>query len=85
MNRKTFLPMWDSSKPKMTTSATLGLGKNCPHRGISGIFRFLGYFGKFLGFISILVILMFLGYFGNFLGFRIFGYFLGFVGILIIF
>ena len=24
-------PMWDSPKPKMTTSATLGLGKNCPH------------------------------------------------------
>ena len=24
-------PMWDSPKPKMTTSATLGLGKNCLH------------------------------------------------------
>ena len=23
--------MWDSPKPKMTTSATLDLGKNCPH------------------------------------------------------
>ena len=31
MKRKAFLPMWDSPKPKMTTSATLGLGKNCPH------------------------------------------------------
>ena len=31
LKRKAFLPMWDSSKPKMTTSATLGLGKNCPH------------------------------------------------------
>ena len=24
-------PMWDSPKPKMTTSATLGLSKNCLH------------------------------------------------------
>ena len=31
MKRKAFLLMWDSLKPKMTTSATLGLGKNCPH------------------------------------------------------
>ena len=31
MKRKAFLLMWDSPKPKMTTSATLGLGKNCPH------------------------------------------------------
>ena len=37
MKRKAFLPIWDSLKPKMTTSATLGLGKNCPHSNNSVI------------------------------------------------
>ena len=37
MKRKAFLPIWDSLKPKMTTTATLGLGKNCPHSNNSVI------------------------------------------------
>ena len=31
MKRNAFLPMWNSPSQKMTTSATLGLGKNCAH------------------------------------------------------
>ena len=31
MKRKIFLPMWNSPSQKMTTSATLGLGKNYLH------------------------------------------------------
>ena len=49
----------------------------------SSVYR---YFGNFLGFGGILVILRFQGYFGHFLGFKegVFCSFLGFVGILVI-
>ena len=43
MKRKAFLPMQDTPKPKMTTSATLGLGKNCPH---NYVYIYI-YFGDF--------------------------------------